>query len=425
MNFDTLIIGGGLAGLLCGIKLQQQGQHCAIVTTGQSAIDFSSGSLDLLSFCAEQEVNVLAQGLADLAQSAPQHPYNLIGAEKVLHYAQDFQRLAQQLKLNLQGEQAKNHYRVTPLGSLHPAWLSPNSVPTLAMDDQAFSYRSLMILGIEGYHDFQPHLVAANLKSLPQFADCDIQHGFLHIPELDHLRTNAREFRSVNISQALEHKLNFQQLVQEIKNAAGDAEAVFLPACFGIDDDSLFEQLKQATGLPLFELPTLPPSLLGLRQHYKLRHEFQRLGGVLMNGDTALRGEFENGCVSKIYTALNEEIALTAKHYILASGSFFSNGLVAHFEKIIEPVFESDLIADSDRLQWTAHRFADPQPYQYYGVKINAHCQVEKSGQIVPNLFAVGAVIGGFSGLNDGCGSGVSIVTAFNVADYILAGGQQ
>ncbi len=96
----------------------------------------------------------------------------------MLHYAQDFQRLAQQLKLNLQGEQAKNHYRVTPLGSLHPAWLSPNSVPTLAMDDQSFSYRSLMILGIEGYHDFQPHLLAANLKTLPQFADCEIRHSF-------------------------------------------------------------------------------------------------------------------------------------------------------------------------------------------------------------------------------------------------------
>lgn len=48
-----------------------------------------------------------------------------------------------------------------------------------------------------------------------------------------------------------------------------------------------------------------------------------------------------------------------------------------------------------------------------------------KDGQVVPNLFAVGAVIGGFSGLHDGCGSGVSIATAFNVVDYILAGGKQ
>ncbi|OBW95548.1 glycerol-3-phosphate dehydrogenase subunit GlpB [Gallibacterium salpingitidis] len=425
MNFDTLIIGGGLAGLLCGIKLQQQGQHCAIITAGQSAIDFSSGSLDLLSYCNNEQVNNLKAGLQQLATQSATHPYSLLGADKVINYAEDFEQLAQQLQLPFQGSCQQNHYRITPLGSLQPAWLSPTNVPTLAMDDTMFAYRSVVVLGIEGFHDFQPHLLAANLKTLPQFAECEINYAFLHIPELDHLRTNAREFRSVNISQALEHKLKFDELVQEIKQAAGKAEAVFLPACFGLDNDDFFMQLKQATKLALFELPTLPPSLLGLRQHYKLRREFQRLGGVLMNGDTVLRGDFEQGKVARIHTALHEEITLSADNYILATGSFFSNGLVAKFEKIVEPVFELDLIADKDRLQWTTHRFADAQPYQHYGVKINAQGQVMKNGETVPNLFAVGSVIGGFSGLHEGCGSGVSIATAFNVVESILAGGKQ
>ena len=75
---------------------------------------------------------------------------------------------------------------------------------------------------------------------------------------------------------------------------------------------------------------------------------------------------------------------------------------------------------DTDRFTWTDHRFSNPQPYQSAGVAINAQCQVQKSGQFLTNLYAVGNVIGGFNALELGCGSGVAVVTALAVADEIL-----
>ncbi|MDC2825967.1 glycerol-3-phosphate dehydrogenase subunit GlpB [Rodentibacter pneumotropicus] len=426
MNFDVAIIGGGLAGLTCGIALQQQGKHCVIINNGQAAMDFASGSFDLLSRLPDgSAVENLKENLTALCTALPAHPYSLLGGEQVMSKAQAFETLAQSLNLHLVGSREKNHWRVAGLGSLRGSWLSPNSVPTIE-GSESFPHKRIAVLGIEGYHDFQPQLLAANLVLNTQFAHCEVTSGFLNIPQLDELRQNAREFRSVNIAQLLEHKLAFDDLVKEIVDAAQGAEAVFLPACFGLENQEFMTALRQATKLALFELPTLPPSLLGMRQRIQLRRQFESLGGLMMNGDSAVKAHFDGDRVRCIMTRLHNKEEIIADNFVLASGSFFSKGLMSEFDRIFEPVFYADITGvqgfnEKDRFTWTDHRFSNPQPYQSAGVVINAHCQVQKGGQFLTNLYAVGNVIGGFNALELGCGSGVAVVTALTVADEILA----
>ncbi|MDU4434077.1 MAG: glycerol-3-phosphate dehydrogenase subunit GlpB [Pluralibacter gergoviae] len=413
MKFDTLIIGGGLAGLLCGITLSQRGLRCAIISRGQNGLHFSSGSLDLLDAPAGE---TLEQSLAALAGSHPEHPYSLIGAGQVIDYACQAEKLLAGCGVALQGGLNNQHQRITPLGGLKRAWLSPEEAPIGPVSGERIA-----VVGISGFPDFQAHLAAPALCKAGALADAiDIE-----LPQLDDLRENASEFRSVNIARLLDEKSQWAALLGALRPIAERYDRLLFPACFGLQNSQLWRWLSEQLPCPLALLPTLPPSVPGIRMHTALQRHFVRLGGTWLAGDEVAAVAFDGARVSSVSTRNHGDVPLQTRFAVLASGGFFSSGLVARRDKICEPVFNLDITPLLSRNAWYNNDFFDSQPWQRCGVRTDASLRGQREGQQIDNLYAIGGILGGFDAIAQGCGGGVSAITALHAARQIsaLAGG--
>lgn len=416
MQFDTLIIGGGLAGLSCGIRLSEQGQRCAIVSAGQSALHFSSGSFNLLNALPDgTPVDQPIEAFDALQRQAPEHPYCKLGKDKFIDLSIQAERLLTKCGINVKGNNKQNHLRLTSLGNVSPAWLTCNEM-AMFPSNTGLAWRHIAVVSIAGFMDFQPELAAGMLNK----QGIDAKVVLLNLPFLESLRSNASEFRSINIAQRLNQPEHFSRLLIELSQIAQQVDAIIMPACFGLNGADQQRQISETIEKPVMLVPTLPPSLAGRHIHQQLYHYFLSTGGIFMQGDSVLRAVIQGNRVTEVYSRNHTDIALSADHIVLASGSFFNKGLIAEYGRIYEPIFGLDVSYDKDRENWTKDDFFKPQTYMQFGVNTDNVLRGILDGRVIDNLYVAGAVLGGFDALKQGCGAGVSLLTALYIAEQIL-----
>lgn len=415
MKFDVIIIGGGLSGLVCGIKLQEQGMRTAIVSSGQSALHFFSGSFDLLGGLPEG-VEACGDVWTHINSLEANHPYKLMGLDNVRKYVTESPAFFERCDIMVHCEtDGQNHVRLSPLGAFMNAWLSLYDFP-LWTDTESLSYKKVVIATFEGFLDFYPQFLADALKDIG--VSCRIVE--ISMSSVDKLRENPTEMRSSNIARVFENKRNIDALCELLKNHIDDADAVFLPAVFGLSSSEPVTQLKRGLPVEICLVPTMPPSVPGIRTQQSLKHRYQKLGGQFMMGDNVVDADIEKEHVKLVFTANHGDIEMCADSYVLATGSFFSKGIVADMDKVYEPVFNLDVDYDIKRERWYSKDLFSKQPYMSFGVKVNKDFHPFINGITMPDLYAIGSVLSGYDASHEACGGGVAIFSAMYVADMIL-----
>lgn len=414
MRFDVIIIGGGLAGLTCGLRLQKNGKKCAIISAGQSAMHFSSGTFDLLGRLPDgTEVENPSAAIASLGKD---HPYTVLGSEKVMKYAKEAPAFLESCGLKVSGSAEKNSWRITPTGERKPSWLTLDDFTPLASKDEKIGDKAL-IVNILGYLDFNTKFLADSFER--QGTKCRIVS--IRLDEMERLRKNPSEMRATNIARVMDRDGVWEKAAEQIREKLQGEDVIVLPAVFGLKDHEVVGKLRQACGVKTMFVATMPPSVPGIRSQMTLKTEFEKAGGRFFLGDTVTDADFdEDGKVKSVGTANFGDIRIFADDFVLASGSFFSKGLVATPEKVTEPIFGVDLTYMEGRENWFDMNFWNRQNYISFGAAIDSNLNAAIEGRTVGNLYAIGSLIGGSNTLYEGCGGGIAMITAMAAADNIL-----
>lgn len=423
MKFDHLVIGSGMAGMICALRLLESGKSVAVVGTGRSALHFSSGSLDLLARLPSGEhISEPLSAIERFAEQFPRHPYGRMPQPLIREALAYTQQTLAQRGLTFSGSAGQcNHYRITALGTLRATWLSPQTTYAWDLAAPESGLKQVALVTLAGSRDYQPVLAAANMAQNPYFSGISLKPVELQLPGLAHFSRNACELRSAELGNKFNKPELFEDLCIELKSRVGDVDLVLLPAM--LQSPEQLRQLESRTGLRIREVSSMPPSQPGMRIEQALLDEFVARGGTLLKGDKVLRGEFSGDRLTAVYTENFDSQPLKADSFVLASGSFFSHGLTSQREGIREPVFGLDVDAPAARCDWYQQQFIPEQPHAYMssGVRVDDQFRPGIDGQTVSNLYCAGAVLAHFNPVYEGSGSGVAISSGYFVAEQMLS----
>ncbi|WP_038184394.1 glycerol-3-phosphate dehydrogenase subunit GlpB [Vibrio rhizosphaerae] len=437
MNYDIAVIGGGIAGYCAAIRSQQAGKKTVLISQGQSALHFSSGSIDVLGrlptgepvndpFAAISRLRYDSLGCSPLLKqpasgSAIPHPYVKVGHSAVKQSLLWFKEmLAAELPLFHQPDDA-NHWRITPFGTLKATWLSQ---PYVYQHRSQTNFREIVVVALAGYRDFQPQILKDNLARVADFAGIPIRIATIHLPSVAHDQRHPCERRSLDIAHLLQPESAWSAFCEQLKQMTQADDLVILPAVVGHGNGiETLARLQQATQRQFHEVPTMPPSLMGIRLETALHRIFIQAGGVHLKGDQVLRGQFDGARLTEIYTHHLSDIPIRAGHYIMATGSYFSQGLQASRQAIKEPVFGLDVAQTIPRTQWGGQDFIarQPHPFMTFGVSTNSHLHPSYCGKTIGNLYCCGAMLAGYDPVFEGSGGGVAIATAYHAIEQCLS----
>ena len=405
----VLVVGAGLSGLACALRLADGGTPVTVIAAGAGSLGLGGATVDVLGYGPE----LVPRPLEALDGLPAGHPYALLGGDRV---AAAVRWLAERLPgLALRGDGSENLLLATALGAVRPTAAAPAAVA--AGDLRAGG--PVVFAGVRPLRDFFPALVAANVAASARVrvearaAEADVD-----------VRGDA-DASPVGLARALELPDERVRVTAALRAAIGDpgGARIGLPAALGIDRHAeVAAAVSDALGAEVFEVPTAPPSVPGIRLYRALTSELRRLGTRLIVGPTVVGGVRDGDRLAALEVQVSGRVrAFPADAVVLATGGLAAGGLELGRDGLREPVLGLPIAGDPSGGRYGPDAFGE-HPADRAGIRVDARMRaLGHDGAVVhPNVHAAGALVHGAVPWRELSGNGLALATGLAAADAIL-----
>jgi glycerol-3-phosphate dehydrogenase subunit B len=408
LNYDVVVLGCGVAGLTAAIRLAEGGARVCVLAKGVGSTHLAPGTVDVLGH-APDRVDEPKAALASFVAAHPGHPYATVGWESVEPATEWFAARIEsgpQPGYRYVGNLDRNHLLPTAVGAIRPSAL----VPETMADGDARSQAPVCVIGFRAMRDFHASLCAGNLRRAG-FESRGI--------ELD-LDVGRVEINALTLARRLDDPRMRATLVGELAILLRPDERLALPAVLGLRDPySVWSELRERLGRPVFEIPTLPPSVPGIRIYNALLAALRAAGGRFVLGAEVIGVERTGEHVSAVRAHTSgRDTVVGARWIVLATGGFASGGIELGSDwQTREQVLGLAMrgVPDPGEPRFSADSLGE-HPISRAGVAVDSSLRAEGT----ENVFVAGAALAGAVPWQEGSGEGIALSTGSAAARSIL-----
>jgi glycerol-3-phosphate dehydrogenase subunit B len=415
-HHDVVVVGTGLAGLTAAARLAEDGARVLVLANGVGATHLSGGTIDVFGYAPER-VERPAEAIAALVDARPGHPYTLVGADGVAAAVDWFKaRIAAGplAPYAYVGGVDENLLLPTAAGVPRPSAVVPETMAGGDLRRDA----PVCIVGFRALKDFHPALAADMLTR------AGVQARSV---ELDLVPEGRADVNALGFARAFDDPGFRAEVTAQLGGRLGVEERAAFPAVLGIaDPNGAWSELEDRLGRIVFEIPTLPPSVPGMRVQRSLHETLRRAGGRVILNVEVIGAEHEGGRVSALRTrvGLRQELR-GADWVVLATGGFASGGIeldsrwTARETALGLPVTG---VPEPGAERFRPGYF-DDHPMARAGVAVDRELRPVDGGgdRLYENVLVAGATLAGAEPWREKSGDGLSLSSGYRAAELVLS----